>query len=95
MRHTGPGSQALEPPAKLLDFDSAGAALEEGSNHRLVFHGIQAAGGVAEEAAHLEERHGSQRDLQLERMKLPSLMRLPMPPLVPVLAEGAVACIHV
>ena len=71
------------------------AALEEGSNHRLVFHGIQAAGGVAEEAAYLEQRHGSQRDLQLERMKLPALMGLPMPPLVSVLAEGAVACIHV
>jgi hypothetical protein len=42
--------------------------------------------------AYIEERQSAQRYLQLQRVQLPSLVRLPVTPLVSVLTKRACVC---
>jgi hypothetical protein len=90
--HSGARAKARQFPSAVHHLHTPSTPLQQRCHDRLVLEGIEATRGVAHEPAHLEDRKPTHGYLNLEAVKLPPLVRLPMPPFVPVLPKGPVTC---
>lgn len=90
--HAGARCKARQFPSAVHHLHTPSTPLQQRCHDGLVLDGIEATGGVAHEPADFEQPKPTHPYLHLQAVKLPPLVRLPMPPFIPVLPKRPVTC---